>query len=531
MLRFWDLTTGGELLNYKIDKRRIDALAVSPDGKLVAVSASDSLYLWNWGSGDEPQRIPVGWRVVSLAFSPDGTILAEGPDSRGEIVLRDVKSHKVLRTLADAAKNPMYVTSLAFDVDGRSVVAANAIGLRGREIECRVHAWDVATGTIRQQFGTGDMLASLISVSRDGHWIAASTGSNATVNVWDFRSGKLVSGDVPVHDSTVNSIHLSRDGGTAVTAAQDGTIRIWDANTGRQRHLLRHTYWVRGCALSSDDQWIASSSLDDTVRLWEAGTGKEVYRLPGHGNIGGMRAVAFSADNNRFASWGDDFYLRVWDVKTGKALLEHRVHPPGLTLPEGEDDGDRSDDMDFRLHMDQVTFSADARLLVLVQGQSISTFDVATGELQSTLQNPDGLMTSIHLSPDGTRVATSSWGRPIQTLLADGRTRSSPGKNHTARVLRIPSGEELFRKELPDQGAGPVAYSADGSLLAVASRWPLSGSLIVLDGTTGVELIEFEDLPADARAIGFSADGKKLACGFGDGTALVWNLKIPEKKR
>jgi WD40 repeat protein len=529
-LSFLDLTSGDGILNYKLDQRGIVTLAISPDGKLIAASGSNSVYLWEWTAGKEPEKIPADPRVAALAFSPDGSILAEGPDSRGELVLRDVKSRKILRKLEDAAGNPMYVKSLAFTPDGRSLIAPNSIGLRGREIEYRLHVWDVATGAIRRQFATGGMRASQIAVSGDGHWVAATEGFfNATLKVWDLSTGELKGAAMPVHDGQVSSIQLSPDGTVAVTASHDGTVRIWDATTGKQQHLLRHANGVRACALSSDGRMIASSSLDDTVRLWDASTGNELYRLPGHGDLGGQRAVAFAADQSSFASWGDDFYLRVWDVKTGKALREWRVYPHDLKLPEVEDEDDRFVGGDFRMRVDQGAFSPNARTLVLVHGQAISIFDVATGQLQSSLTNPDGRMFSLAVSAGAAQIATSAWGRVVRTKPADDGTLPSFSSNSMARVFEVATGAERFRVELAGNAAGPVAFSADGRWLAVASRLD-EAAVRLLDAGFGAERATITNLPAGACALCFSADGRRLACGFRDGTSLVWDLEVPGKK-
>jgi WD40 repeat protein len=538
-LQLLDLTSGDQVLKYRIDQRMIEALAVSPDGKLFAVGASNNVYLWEWTAGKEPEKIaggqkpekiPRGQNVTALAFSPDGSILAVGHRSHTQIVLRDVKSRDVLHTLEDAAGNPMHVQSLAFTADGRSLIAGNSMQLRGQEIDCRMHEWDVATGTIRRQFDTDGLRPALISVSADGHWLAATTGwTEETVKVWDLRTGKLMGRDMPAHDGQVNSIHLPHDGSVAVTAAGDGTVRIWDTTTGKQQHLLRHARSVQGMALSGDGRMIASSSMDNTVRLWDASTGNEIHRLPGHGDLGGRRAVGFAADGSSLASWGDDFYLRIWDVKTGKALHESRVVPPDMKLPEREDDPQLVGGS-LRLNVHQAALSADARILVLVDSQSISIFDVTTRQLKSKLTNPDGRTLSLAVSPNGEQVATSSWGRPIRTKLADGTTRVSSEKNNLARVFDVASGAERFHVELPEHGTGPIAFSADGRLVAVTSQ-STNPTVRLLDAVSGDERTAIPDLPCKVGAISFSADGRRLACGLHDGTVLVWKLKIPEKKQ
>src|SRR5439155_24835501 len=112
----------------------------------------------------------------------------------------------------------------------------------------------------------------------------------------------------------------------------DDTVRVWDAATSKQRRMHRLNSWVRGIALSADGKFLATSAFDDTVRLFAIDDGLEIYRLPGHGTVGGLRTLEFSRDRKSLLSFGDDFYLRRWDVKTGRALREHAIRPSDLPL-------------------------------------------------------------------------------------------------------------------------------------------------------------------------------------------------------
>ena len=68
-----------------------------------------------------------------------------------------------------------------------------------------------------------------------------------------------------------------------------------------------------------------------TTRLpLETATGKEIYRLPGHGRLGGWRALRFTPDSKQLISWGDDMHVYSWDVATGMAVNEYTLKPDGL---------------------------------------------------------------------------------------------------------------------------------------------------------------------------------------------------------
>ncbi len=517
-VQIWGVADGKEITRRQFGKR-IHALAISPDAEVLAVSSSNLVHFWKWRNDEEaPVEIRVGRTVQSLAFSPDGSLLAEGPDSRDEIIVRDAQTRAVKMRLLDGAKNLMYVHSLAFSPDGKFLAGTNSIHLRDRQIDRRVHIWNVATGNIQQSFATGGDSPRFVTFSPNGRWLAAA-GDDAVVNVWDMTTNKALGEEILAHEKGIVSIRLSQDGRTAITASGDGSVRVWDSDTGKQRHLLRHNNSVRSADLSPDGRLIASSGLDNSVRLWETTTGKELYRLPGHGDLGGRHAIAFASDGQSFASWGDhDSHLRQWNVHAGKAIAEREVSP--VARPKKEQNVGRWNGPQ------QAVFSLDAREIVFCQGDAIVIFSVESGEEMRRLAHADGPIVALAVGPGARLLATSAWGRPKQIALANGGIRSSTEKGNMVRVHDVAADRELFSVQLPDGGAGPVAFSADGRLLAIAIRGS-EGSLKVLDATTGELLQEMAGLTSDPSALGFSGDGKWLACANGHGTALLWKLTVP----
>ena len=135
------------------------------------------------------------------------------------------------------------------------------------------------------------------------------------------------------HADTVMSVVYCPDGRHVVTGCFDGTLRLWDATTGKpMREYKGHTGPVWQVSVSSDGKMIASASADHTVRHWNLENADQIGLLEGH--TGQVRGVGFLPDGKVVSGGGDG--IRLWDVATEK-MIWHGDQGPTFVMAVSAD--------------------------------------------------------------------------------------------------------------------------------------------------------------------------------------------------
>jgi WD40 repeat protein len=513
--RIEEVGTGTELIQERFFVS-YPRLAFSADGTSLAVGGSSrgTAWVWDWQAGNPPRAIKVQPRGAgSVSFSRDGKVLATSEDAGLGVHLWDVASGRLLRTIG--AEGDSAVARSCFSPDGRYVATVY-------HQHQEVFLLDPTTGKVlRRLRAQASRVGDLAWSSDSGRLAALDAGG---VHIWEAATGKAIT--VPEgHTRTPSHVELLA-GGIAMTSADDGTARLWDARTGKRLRTVRASDdWLRGSALSPDGRWLVTSTLgtDHAVCLWDAKTGRRVYRQAGHGRLGGVRVASFSADGKRFLSWGDDMYLRTWEVRNGKATAEHAIRPDGEDVPDLDDPAEQR----RRMGMSWTgAFSRAGDRLVLAGWKGFFVFDTATGKQLVKFKHEVGFIEGMAISPDGKLLLTNALGRSRLIKMTDGRMRSTAGKPMIA-LHELATGKLV--RELPEalRMPGPVAFSRDGKLLALASSDD-HARISFFDTATGAARAAIDRIPGRIWALGLSPDGTHVIAGMDDSTALVW--KIPDKK-
>jgi len=522
VLRIEEAATGVELFRRPFPHRVGGNPAISPDGSLLVFAAApnrDKFFLWKWQTAEEPREIKMpdfdgrpDYFGKSLAFSRDGKTLAECGDTFQHVVrLWDIASGRLLHKLEPPEREHPSPIAAVFSPDGKTLMVSTRSNTTGA-----VHIWDKATWKHLKRLELDREGGGQLAVSPDSRLLAGK--GDGWLRVWDLASGKELAANEEAHFGPVNRIAVT--GNQVVTASDDHTIRLWDATTGKQRLKLTHGHWVRALALSPDGTKVGSSSLDDTVCLWDVATGQKTYKLPGHGKLGGRRAVGFMPDGKQLLSWGDDMHLRKWDVATGKVVLDHALRPQGVKMP---DEAELMNGASL-FGLGDGTFSLDGKKVVLSMRTQFHVFDVATGKDLYQIPNEGGVAISLAISPDSRLFLASAWSKPTLTKLPSGHMQSSAARNHPISLWELSTRQLRKKVLLPDGGAGPVAFSPDNKFFAAATGEP-DRRIRIWDMANGNEVGVIQGFRGSVTALAFAPDGERLISGMDDTTALVWDLK------
>jgi WD40 repeat protein/predicted Ser/Thr protein kinase len=325
-VRLWDRTSLALKTILHGHDNEVWCAAFSPDGKFLASGGKDrNVMLWSLAAGARAQRVMAHDRDISLPFSPDGKWLATLDPHFGNAVLWDMD--RITETSSFTGRGV-----IGFSPDGKLAALFDASDLK-------LQFWLPDGKTLQKEVTlAGAPLENgpaCFATSPDGGFLFA-IEANGTIRVWNAETGKLLqtfNGPLP----PIRNAILSPGGKyLAVSVERDHFAHLYNCSDGSERDFTGHLDFVSGLSFSPDGQTLATGSMDGTIRLWNVSSGDTLASLSGH--MEEVTDVAFSPDGRTLASLGHDEAIKLWHLPTRREVFSETMTNAGLRLqfsPDG----------------------------------------------------------------------------------------------------------------------------------------------------------------------------------------------------
>ncbi len=312
-------------------EKPVRALAYSADGSQLA-SAGDNQLVRTWTSDNgAPIETFAGHKgaVLAAAFTPDGAVLSGGADPSA-ILWNSSPAWTLERTIGNVDNPATFVdrvTSLAFSPDGKLLATGGGEPSRSGDLKC----FNVADGSLARAIvdAHSDTIFGL-EFSPDGLYLASSA-ADRFVKIFDMTSGKHYK-SYEGHTHHVLDVAWRSDGKVLASCGADNVIKVWDFITGDQRRTTApFGKEITAMTFVAATPKVFVCSGDKTVRLLNTDNGAVERTFSGSNDF--MYSVATSADGRLGVAGGQDSVLLVWLIDTGQLLKSLPAPKPADNKP------------------------------------------------------------------------------------------------------------------------------------------------------------------------------------------------------
>jgi WD40 repeat protein/transcriptional regulator with XRE-family HTH domain len=412
------------------------------------------------------------------------------------------------------------ITAMAISRSGQSWAALSRRG------EVRVWREEGKLLHLAWQAHTNTTLA--LAFSPDERTLASGS-EDGSVKLWDVESGALLwSG---WHTKVTLCLAFSPDGSLLASGSQDGSVRLWNPKLGTPVEDIPHPGPVFSLAWSPDGRLLASGDVAGTIRLWERQQSRPArlwQTLSGHTTL--VRGLTFAPDGSVLASASWDSTVKLWELESSRCLETLVGHtervqalawsPDGGTLASGGWDTTirlwdgklgtlRAVLLGHSGNVQSLAFTPESRHLLSGSADgTLRLWEVESSQCVRVMQGSVATLYDLDWSPDGSQLV--SVGTDTLVTLWD----VAGGRGGTRRGALSGHRWNVFG----------VGWSPDGNRLA-SSGW--DHTIRLWDPTLGSCLkIIGDSYSADTLFFGvaFSPDGKLLACGTYQRGVQVWDV-------
>jgi WD40 repeat protein len=510
------------------------ALAVSQTGEYAAAGRANQVFLYHLPSRRElgrltdPKLLESGLYknpgvadldlIQSMAFSPDGSLLATGGYRTLKLWRRPQNVHLLdLPALAAAGR------SSATSADGKWIAIGDEAGA--------IHLFDTAGKLAKTLAGHTAAVTSLEFTADNTQLYSGSL--DKSVRVWTLADGAQAARiDVPNEVAVMRLIDKGAQ--IAVGGGEDKLVRMFKVPTAAAEPLSKLKVAAAVIAASPDRKYLATANADGKIALVDLSTGAAAAELPGH--AGGTTWLQFNAASNRLVSIGADKKVNVWDhaaakligsvtPETGAATVA-AINAAGTQLAVGADDGSLRT---FKIEGETATVENAKigdhakKLTALLYANDGSAFFTAS---------EDG--TVRRFANNGTQAFSGNHGALVRSiaLSADQQQLASGGDDKQLKIWNAGSGAAGPKPQLMGFTGAPQAIAFTPDNLKVIGSDADANQILVFDLMLGTMEQGYAGLAAPATSLVVLPQGEKqlyVLSATADSKSQLWPLVAGKK--
>jgi len=284
------------------------------EGLLLTGSVDESVKAWRAaGDGLEMAHAYTGHTlgVVALAAAPNGLVASSALDSL--IRVWSVDTHETRCVIETPPAENWQIAFAPGDEPAHLAVAGGVSGgvkLYSIDQDGGEQVSAMSLPEIAADKAKNSRFVQSVTYSPDGRRLACGA-MDGTVALFDVDTGKLLH-TLAGHAMPVRSLCFSADGKTLYTGCDDGHIHAYDAEHRSLTDALPgHKSWVLGVAVSPDGGALCSCSSDATVKLWDVGQRSCMQTMSDQAEA--VWGVCFAPGGGKVASVSDDKSVNLYD--------------------------------------------------------------------------------------------------------------------------------------------------------------------------------------------------------------------------
>lgn len=404
-----------------------------------SLSSDRSVRFWNPADGSQVRTFNDQAATVAWAMSPDGNLFALAADDKN-IRLHQTASGQLVQTLTG---HTQAASSLAFAADGKKLVSTAAFADRPSESI----VWDLggATPRVQEVLLEKDVKWSLFDAKSERVWLQTNAGLSRRISL---RWVRYLEGQT----QPIRALAFTTNGQTLFTAGQDGGVRGYQTANGQATFTTSHGAAVTAIGLSPDESLFVTAGENSSLRLWQAnGNAFGVQQIQGVKGV--PQSVAVSGDNQSVivGCKGDKPNVQVYDMTSGKMVQQFSDSASGV-IGLAVESTKLATPAAKNLSSNLITISADA----IFKNQLVSQRVIAghSGEVHSLAAMPgqprqmwsgsaDSTVRLWNLD-NGQAIRQINHGGPVLAIAVrpDGQRIASVSENKTAKLWQI-NGQQI----------------------------------------------------------------------------------------